>query len=266
MESKFLELEISEIESKLRELLFSRQPIKIWKDSNFFTRLEIASIDDLKIAVTEFDFFSEGEVYFVSFSLRGINYYFRAVGERVDSKIVLNNLGNIFRAERRRSIRILMHPRIIGFLYFQFVEESVEVQDNVLSLNRTNNDEKKLFKQFRDELKDITKIGGVKILDLSEEGLSFVTSHKDAKLLEATKPNSAMAIVNNKSVMLENIEYVYNVDYLNQRIEGIGFKKIGVKFGKSQILADLITSLDDNSYVLTSLDEEFTSFISEIEE
>lgn len=159
-----------------------------------------------------------------------------------------------------------MYPRIIGFLYFQFEDGPVEVSDNVLSLNRSTNEEKKFLKLFQEEIKDSTKISGVKILDISEEGMSFVTSQKDANIITKLMPTTAIAVVDSSSVALENIEYIYNVDYLNLRMEGIGFKKIGIKFSRNPKLEVLLKNLDDNSLVLTSLDEEFAAFISQIGE
>lgn len=265
-ESKFLALEVTEIESKLRELLFSRQPLKIWRDSSQFARVELISFQEQKIKVEQFDFYSNEETYFVSFCLRGINYYFRASADVENNHIMILPIGSVFRAERRRSVRLMMYPRITGFLYFQFEESPPEVSDNVLSLNRSSNEEKKFLKLFQEELKDTTKIGGVKILDISEEGLSFTTSQKDANLISTSKPRQAIAVVDGKSVAIENLEYIYNVDYLNQRLEGIGFKKIGVKFSKNLKLEDLLKDLNDNSMVLTSLDEEFASFIGQIGE
>ncbi|EQC46910.1 hypothetical protein [Bacteriovorax sp. Seq25_V] len=261
----FLKLELSDIENKLRELLFSRHPLKIWEDVNTYARVELKSVENLSLKIAKFDFYNEEKVYFVSFNLRGMNYYFRATTEELDGDVKLTPLGDIYRVERRRDVRLRMHPRVPSQLYLKIDREDEVDTGNVLSINKVDNKERALFQSFQEELRGVPEIGGVKVLDLSEKGLSAVCSSNEAKLITYSKPTSAILIVEKNNVVIEDIEVIYEVDYLDVRLEGVGMKKLGMSFSANPKLSELINNLNDESIVLSSLDEEFAKFIDQLE-
>jgi len=158
-----------------------------------------------------------------------------------------------------------MHPKVQTHLYLKIEQEEKIQEGNVLSINRVDNKERELFQAFQNELKGMPEIGGVRVLDLSEKGLSAVCSSSEAKLIAYSKPSSAILIIEKDNVVVEDIEVVYEVDYLDVRLEGVGMKKLGMSFSQSEKLSGIINSLNDNSIVLTSLDEEFAKFIEELE-
>lgn len=265
-QDNFLKLDILDIESKLRELLFSKHPLKLWKNSDTCEKLSVLSVENNKIKVENFEIQNSEEIYFANFRLRGMDYYFRCSVEIDGSSIFLNAASEVYRAERRRNLRILIHPKMTGYIYFTFQTEEEEEVTNVLSFNKARNEEKKLFKEFQNELKLEARISGSKLLDISENGLSFVVTNKDYNLIKSTTPKDATLIIGDKSLPISNIDYIYDLDYLDHRLEGIGFKKFGVKFDQTEKSKNLVESLNDESLVLTSLDEEFTKFISNIKE
>lgn len=268
----FLKLELSDIENKLRELLFSKHPIKIWKDSSQFASLKIHDVKDGALKIDNEDYLQQNVIddldteYLIGFCVRGMSYYFKCSVENNEGEYFIRPSGYIYRAERRRDIRFIMHPKLNAFLYFQINEKEEVEADNVISINRFQAEEKKLFKEFDGEIKDIPELGGESILDISEGGLSFVCSVNELKLIKYSKPSKALLMMSNESINLEEIEFVYDVDYLNARMESIIMKKVGVRFSHNEKLAALLTKMNDDSIVLTSLDEEFQKFIDSVKE
>jgi hypothetical protein len=261
----FLKLELPDIETKLRELLFSKNSIKIWKDADTFDSLKIHDVEEFSLKVDRPNFANDEDIYFASFSLRGMCYYFRGTFDFSES-CFFKPLGDIFRAERRQDIRYLMYPKFEAYLYFSLdLDDEVE-GENVISINRFQNAEKKIFQSFDKELKKTPELGGEKILDLSSGGLSFVCTNAELSLVKASNPKSALVILDGKSHTLDGIDLVYDVDYLNARIESVPLKKVGMSFSSNSEIEDLLNEFDDNSIVLTSLDEEFQKFIDRIEE
>jgi len=262
----FLKLELPDIETKLRELLFSKNSLKIWQDADTFDSKKLHDVNEFSVKIDRPEFANTEDIYFASFSLRGMCYYFRGTFDLEDG-CYFKPLGDIFRAERRQDIRYLMYPRFEAYLYFSLeMEELEEEAENVISINRFQNVEKKLFKSFDKELKKKPELGGEKVLDLSSKGLSFVCTNSELTLIQNSKPSSGLVILDGKSHNLEEIEIVYEVDYLNARIESVPLKKVGMSFKTNEGIENLLAEFDDNSIVLTSLDEEFQKFIDSMKD
>ena len=139
----FLELELPDIENKLRELLFSKHAVKVWKDSDNFTSLKIHDVHEDSIKVDNDEILTEGELYYCSFTLREMRYYCRVTYKEIDGISLLSPSGSIYRAERRREVRYLMHPSTNAYLYFLIENDEQEQMDNVVSINRSQNLEKR---------------------------------------------------------------------------------------------------------------------------
>jgi len=262
----FLKLELPDIETKLRELLFSKNSLKIWQDAENFTSQKLHDVDEYSVKIDRPEFANDEDVYFASFSLRGMCYYFKGKFD-FEEGCFFRPEGDIFRAERRQEIRYMMHPRFEAYLYFSLNEESeVEEAENVISINRFQSAEKALFKSFEKEMKKVPELGGEKVLDLSSGGLSFICNAAELNLIKTSKPQSALFILDGKSHNLEGIEIVYDVDYLNARIEAAPLKKVGLSFNSNESIENVLNDFDDNSIVLTSLDEEFQKFIDSMKE
>ncbi|EQC51266.1 hypothetical protein [Bacteriovorax sp. DB6_IX] len=53
---------------------------------------------------------------------------------------------------------------------------------------------------------------------------------------------------------------------MNARIEAAPLKKVGLSFNSNESIENVLNDFDDNSIVLTSLDEEFQKFIDSMKE
>ncbi|OIQ15714.1 MAG: hypothetical protein BM556_17315 [Bacteriovorax sp. MedPE-SWde] len=258
----FLKLELPDIETKLRELLFSKKSLKIWQDADTFISQKIHDVDGYSLKLDQPDFANDEDIYFASFCLRGMSYYLRGTFD-LEEGCLFKPMGDIYRAERRQDVRYLMYPRFESYIYFSlnFTEENDEENENVVSINRFQDAEKKIFKSFNKELRKTPELGGEKILDLSSGGLSFVCSESELLFIKNSKETTSVIIIDGKSIELNGIEIVYDVDYLNARIESVPMKKVGASFEDCEKLNVLLDEFNDNSIVLTSLDEDFQKFI-----
>ena len=257
----FLELELKEIRNRvLSSSNESKLSFKIWKDIDHFYHAELESFSDDVFIMHELEILPhEDNYYFVSFSMAGLSYYMKCV---VSAPKTLSVLGNIFRAERRKDVRIVMHPRFDAYVYFLMnLEDEVESHDNVLSFNKADNEENSLIKNFQKEISRDIELNGEKILDMSYTGLSLICNEEHYKILSDQLPKRANIIIKGRSVIVENLSIVYNVDYIDFRFESIKMKKVGLSFDENEELSKIVKEYDDESLTLTSLDKEFQTFV-----
>lgn len=257
-EKLFIELELSDINLKIRELIATKRKIKVWKNSQQVSSLAIIEANGSSLTLEDGQNL-EGDVM-GTFSLRHMSYFFK--GELSSNKLELK--GKVYRSERREDMRFNVSYMVSSYLYFDVIDEApVEAHDNVLHFNKTKNKEESFIKDFASSLDDFPEFRGAKLVDISNSGASFVMSLQDFKNYENKKFSMGTLVLEKNSFDIKNIEKVYDIDYVNFRLDNIPMKKIGVQFEAEDGLKNYLTDLDDKSIILTSLDEEFNKYINQ---
>lgn len=258
-EKLFIELELSDINLKIRELVATKNKLKIWTNSQQVSSVLINGIDGNILTVEE-GVHIQGEVM-ATFTLRQMSYFFK--GEIDSDRITLK--GKVYRSERREDMRFNVSYMTSSYLYFDVIDEEVQNEgpDNILHFNKAKNKEESFIKDFSSSLDDFPEFRGAKLVDVSSSGASFVMSLQDFKNYENKRFSIGTLVLEKKSFDIKNIQKVYDIDYVNFRLDNIPMKKIGVHFEAGEDLKNYLDELDDKSIILTSLDEEFNKYINQ---
>lgn len=234
--------------------------LKIWKDIDHFYSVNLSEVKDGQVIVDKLDILPHSEnSYFISFNFRNMSYYSKCL---IIDHNTLEIEDEVYRAERRKNVRIVMYPRFNAYLYFTFnpVQE-VEESANVLSFNRAKNEEDKLLRDYQREISTSPEINGERLLDISNTGISIICSQRSYDLLKSVKPVTAVLVFNNEKVSVDGIEIVYDVDYIDMRFDSVKMKKVGLKIVENEKIKEIVKRYDDESMTLTSLDSEFQIYI-----
>ncbi|MFG1504911.1 hypothetical protein [Halobacteriovorax sp. ZH5_bin.2] len=253
----FIELELSDIKLKIRELIATKSKLKIWSNSQQVASVEIFAIEEDTLIID--DNHSLNGVVMANFSLRYMSYFFKGIVDGGKLKID----GKVYRSERRADMRFNVSYMTSSYLYFDAVEEDLPSADNVLHFNKSKNKEDSFIKDFSSSMSDFPELRGAKLIDISSNGASFVMSLQDFKNFSNKKFSMGTLVLEKNSYDISNIQKVYDIDYVNFRLDNIPMKKIGIKFESNGELESYLQELDDKSIILTSLDEEFNKYINQ---
>ncbi len=257
----FLKLEISELSSRIKSILKDGSPsFKIWKDIDHFYHSSLLSFEDGHFCMSDLEILpNKDNYYFVSFSHNNLTYYMKC---NVTSAKTLSPLGDVFRTERRKDVRIVMHPRFDAYVYFVMDSDEEESDHgNVLSFNKNQNEENSLIKSFQKEISKDIELKGEKILDISYSGLSLICNQEHYNILNSHLSTKANIILKGQSITVDELSLIYEVDYIDLRFESIKMKKVGINFSENEQLSQIIREYDDESLTLSSLDKEFQTFV-----
>ena len=260
----FLKLEVSDVKSKLTQLINEKVSLLVWDDSDRHQHTQIHEFSDKVLKIDGLDLDGQKFVY-LTFSLQGMKYYFRA-------KVITTNEieveDYIYRAEKRKTMRYMMYPKVKALVSFSLAVREDQEDKNILSINTYNADirENKVFKDFESSSDEIVASKNCYVLDLSEVGLAFLCPNKLSVELLTNKPKQATLVVEGENFTLENIEFVHDKEVKKSRVEDIYQKKIGIKFSECKGLEELLKKYDDGSMLATTVDESFQKFVNKSEE
>jgi len=208
-------------------------------------------------------------------TVKGVDYFTKGVVLKVENgefEIALSE--NVFKLEKRTSERLLAFPHHQIYAYFKFAGESVS-EDNVLSLNRFKEENKKIYEKFQslknqkeisaiEALKDFNpdELVGFRALDLSLNGVSFLANEKEALFFDDRKKEIDFVIlVDGKPYRLSRARVVYKVDFLNPRAGSVSMFKIGLQFDDNKVFKDNLKGLIEDYDNLEELQREFEEYL-----
>lgn len=237
--------------------MVTKNKIKFWTDSQQVSSALVLGIEENTILLDGEHSFS-GSVM-ASFNVRHMSYYFKADLEGSALKLI----GKVYRSERRSDMRFNVAYMSSSYIYFDIEDEQVAQADNVLHFNKAKNNEESFIRDFSSSLDDFPELRGAKLVDISSHGASFVMGLQDFKTFTNRKLSMGTIVLEKNSFEIKNIEKIYDIDYVNFRLDNIPMKKIGVHFENNDGLKSQLDELDDKSIILTSLDEEFNTYINQ---
>lgn len=234
----------------------TKSNLKVWSNSQHVASVKITGVDGNTLHI-DADHGLEGQVM-ANFNLRHMSYFFKGEIEAESLKLI----GKVYRSERRGDMRFNVSYMSSSYLYFDLISEE-EAPDNVLHFNKTKNKEESFIKDFSNSIDDFPELRGAKLVDISSNGASFVMPLQDYKSFMNNRFSMGTIVLEKNSYEISEIEKVYDIDYVNFRLDNIPMKKIGISFKNVDGLKDYLSELDDKSIILTSLDEEFNKYINQ---
>lgn len=257
---KFQGFLLSEILPKIARAIKEQVSVKIWNEeearaSSFFTFVHGNQINLEKIPSS----FKNEDTLLMSFSLDEVHYFSRIrILDR--EKGLIESTGKFYRTEKRENERLLTFP---GHTLFLEIENEQEVGSNVISFQAHKNDDLKFLKDFHRESELVLKY---RVTDFSKNGLSFFINANEeevfANFINQKFPKECyLRVEDNESFLLDDLEIVYIVTYVNPRASQAPMKKVGVHFSSnSQSNEYLEQFLNDSDYIL-EVEEQFEMFL-----
>jgi hypothetical protein len=278
---KFIELSWDEILTKLTGVASKSMPLKCWIKNSDPVEVIPTAVEkksDHILVLTNIDdlgnTFGDKEIM-LNFQANGVDYFTTAL--LFDDKGPGNGFAlskSVYKAEKRTSERLLAFPHHQIYVYFKF-ELDKKTESNIISLNKYREENSKIFEKFSelkakqelsniDELKDFTgdKLMGFRVLDLSLNGVSFLSNETEAKFFgDKEKSHDLVVLVNGESFRLDEAKLVYKVDYLNPRANSVSMYKVGFQFDDNKRFKESLTGLIASYDNLEELKSEFELFI-----
>ena len=263
-ENLFLKLDFFEIQSELRSICSSNTLIKIWDSSYQVLSIPLKKVESDSLFIEENTnyFIKNNNEYFLCFTYNQMSYFFK-ISIKINKHLIkLIPITDIFRSEKRKNTRIFTSLNLRSSLDINFPEKFQEIESNVLSIKKEHSTNFEILKQFDQDFNKNPLNRGLKVLDLSTHGLSFICSKNELLLTQEYKLKEATLFVNKEKFPLTNIEYIYNLNYIDPKMKKVNLIKNGILFTSSKEYIDFINQYYDGTDSLTPLDESFQKFIS----
>lgn len=193
--------------------------------------------------------------------LQGMDYYLKGIIEKdeTDEEYVFSIDQNVYKDDRRYSDRLLTYPHHMSYLYLNF-EGGHEVESNIIQFGRKKDLSKPNFlkltslfvssviDKFETSKIDLKKLKMFRVLDLSKNGLAILASKYEKKFFEDQKNFKGLVEISGKLCPLENLVFLYSIDYIDNRFPQIPIFKIGLTFREENELSDFLNeSIDEKN-------------------
>jgi hypothetical protein len=278
--ANFLELGHREVSAKFSHLAKNNTEIKVWHkgetpvlcrvvEYKFEERIQIQLMSD---SLAE-DWL--GTEALLTFDYNNVHYFSNCTvtADNANGGNWLVVGDSIYKSEKRQNERLLAYPHFQFYAYFRVSD--TDDTSNVISLNKHKEPNAKVFKQFNrmrsEELLDLEgegpdELAGFRIMDVSGNGLSFLSNEKEMDYFEhcqADKDNrlNFILLLGEKTFSIEQGRVVYIVDYVNPRADKVATYKIGFTFNANTDLAANVESLLLNSNSLGENEKEFEGLV-----
>jgi len=281
-EGQFIKIKEVEIKKKFSELAIQKGNLKIWK-SGEEKALDgvLESVEDtaeeqpikvllnLKKKVEEVSL--KGQELFLYFTIKKSKFFSKGVVENIEGeekvKLVLGK--DLYKLDQRKSKRLNTFP---GHRVYSYIKIHEGNNGEVIHLNKPKDHLHNFFKSFQKQVlhsqfntsnpleKDFMEdYIGFRVLDLSNDGLSFLLNHIEADYFNKTKKSFKMILnFNGKEDTIEDCSVSYLIPYINPDLGNLSLFKLGLSFKKIDGLIDRPMEEDQESGVDL---KRFASFI-----
>jgi hypothetical protein len=281
--SSFVELEWSEISSRLSTLVSDSGEVKIWAkgDSPDLCNVINSHSDDedktqqlrLRNGVVTDEWKSKDLL--VQFNIRGVDYYTKGKIVEVlgNEDFWLEVSPHVFKIEKRGNERLLTYPHFHVFTYFKLSTDSSET--NLIFINKQIESNHQVFQKFKkltddeilklqdsvdSELKE--ELIGFRVLDVSYKGIAFISNENEKAYFEESDKTFEMTLLFEGEVYnLRKAKIIYNVDYVNPRAGSVPMSKIGFEFEHNHDLRRKIKDKIDEGGSTEKDQKDFEDFI-----
>lgn len=262
--SNFVELKWDEISDSLADLVSAGGAVKIWakgevpdlctvtnshsEDTDQQLRLKNSHISEEWL---EKDFY-------IQFDLQSVEYFSKGKVVEIleDNEFWFEMNPHVFRVEKRENPRVQTYPNFQVYAYFKVSQDSAG--DNLVFINKHIEENHKIFKKFKKltekeilEVQDSTDVDksnneilGFRVLDLSANGISFLTNKKESEYFVDNQSYEMTLSFEGDVYHLSNAKLVYNVDYVNPRAGNVAMYKIGLSFDRDENFAKRVDELE----------------------
>ncbi len=232
--------------SRLTQLGQSKGAITVWvKGDKTKHQLTVNEYDKDRTSLvlnSKDKIFPVGTSLLCSFELRGMNFFGQVtLNKSVLDYMILEFSGDLFKAEKRNSFRLLTFP--IYEIYAEFNLDQVYEAGHVIDI-KAKSSQTALFKNFlklvdKKEDDDESKIMKHRLQDLSTSGMSLHIGELDAQyFIKDVSFKNVSLIFNDESIVVPEVKVVYIVDYVSSDRNLKKFK-VGLNF------TNLPTTLDE---------------------
>ena len=200
--SNFVELEWSELSSRISTLVTDSGEVKIWAkgDSPDLCKVINSHGDDAEGERTQQLRLRNGNIsddwkpkdLLVQFNIRGIDYYTKGKVVEVlgNEDFWLELSPHVFKIEKRGNERLLTYPHFHVYTYFKLSVDSNE--SNLIFINKQIESNHQVFQKFKkltdDEILKLQdsvdseikeELIGFRVLDVSYKGIAFISSESE---------------------------------------------------------------------------------------
>lgn len=275
----FIKLTQNEVRNKIEALVQSQAPVKVWKKGQSHILCHFDSYDhfdglNLILKSSKADSSWNDKNILFSFIHRGLEYFSKAKVQKITDKEGLEiNVGPyIFRAEKRTKERLLTFPHHQAYAYFRV--SHVEDKTNVLAFNQHREKNAKAFerfdamarKQIFPDREDLNELMGFRVLDISEDGVSFLVNKKEGHYFDSEGEKGKFdftLLVDGEVFELNEGQIIYNINYVSSSSNFGPMYKVGLQFSSqeklTQFLEDMLASSEETSVT----QKEFEDFVEE---
>lgn len=223
--------------SRLTQLGQSKGTITVWvKGEKTKHNLVVSEFDKQRLSLiltTKEKIYPNGSALLFSFELRGMNFFGQAtLNKSVLDYLILEIPGDLFKAEKRNSFRLLTYP--IYDISAEFNLDQVYEGGNVIDI-KARASQTALFKNFlklvdKREDEEEAKILKLRIHDLSTTGMSLhVGEHEAQYFLKDVTYKNVSLVFSDEKMNIPEVKVVYIVDYVSSDRNLKKFK-VGLNF------------------------------------
>ncbi|MCK5073342.1 MAG: hypothetical protein KAQ98_07960 [Bacteriovoracaceae bacterium] len=174
----------------------------------------------------------------VHMKIKNVNFFSSGIlTQKENDEYVIQKLENVYRFEKRKNDRLLSFPHRKIYIYFNMVAENDD--GNVISLNRLTGNKDEVFEEFAKVVygdkfigNDGTPMTGFRILDISEDGASFLANDREKDYFTGNSSFSNIRLdFNGRIFSFASVKVKNVVDYIDPRSINVPMYKVGVTFG-----------------------------------
>ena len=270
-EEQFIKIKEAEIKKKFSEVAIQKGHVKVWKSGEGKALDSVLeSVDGseeelpIKVTLSMKAKVEEGSLknqeLFIYFTIKKSKFFSKGTVESVEGegtvKLVLEN--DLYKLDQRKSKRISTFPGHRVYSYLKIQEGN---KGEVIHLNRPKDHLHNFFKSFQKQVlnsqfndsspleKDfMDDYIGFRVLDLSNDGLSFLLNHIEADYFKKLTASFKMILnFNGKEDTIEGCSISYLIPYINPSLGNLSLFKLGLSFKKIDGLIDRPVAEDQES-------------------
>ena len=269
---KFTELDGPEGLSKFKSIYRNKYDLKLWKnkvsidlDYHFVKDVSLTKVEN-KIQINlDGDTHSDNsfkDVNYLTFNLNGNNYINKIRYLEADQKIIVDR---VYRDEKRSIDRVLLFPHFEGYLFIESEVKKTSDENIIPFLPKDRvafNSINKFCKLINEEGK--TQVG-FRLIDINENGASFIASKDECDTLSKLKEFSNLKIqIECDEFFIDHVSIKYRVNYLDSRMKNLSMYKLGISFEvKNNAIFSWTNKINSKHNMIIDSIDEFMEFSSD---
>lgn len=277
----FIKLTQKQVQPRIDQLVKSKANVKIWKKGQKHIVCVLDSYDNfdgirLSVQSHAIDETWLNKNILINFNYNKLDYFSKGLVESThsnDKSSMTIKLGpHIFRAEKREKERLLVFPHHQAYAYFRV--DHIQDKTNVLAFNKHREKNTKAFEKFDEMAKakifpdreNINELMGFRVLDVSEDGLSFLVNKKEGYFFEDENEKGRFdftLLIDGDVFELKQATVVYNIHYVSSSASFGPMYKIAVQFEEQEALRNYLDKLLNDSTETSISQKEFEDFVDD---